>query len=86
MNSKARIELKKAEKYRHCNVCHSEATVYNVTALDCWNQGTQMALCLDCLSKLVALGQMVLHAEGNAQMVSIDEIEDNAEDSLDISN
>ena len=83
---KATIKLEKAEKYRRCNACHSEDTVYNVTVLDCWRQGVQITLCLDCLSKLVSLGQMVLHAEGKVQLFSIDEIEDSAENPLDISN
>ena len=80
------IKLEKAEKYRRCNSCNSEGMVYNVTVLNRLNQGTQIALCLGCLSELVSLGQMVNHLEGNARMVSIDEIEDNAEKALDKSN
>ena len=80
------IKLEKAEKYRRCNSCNSEDTVYNMTVLNRLNQGTQIALCLDCLEELVSLGQMVLHLEGKVRMVSIDEIEDNTEKALDKSN
>lgn len=70
------IKLERAEKYRRCNACNSEGTIYNVTILNYQNQGTQNALCLDCLSQLVSLSQMTLHSEGKVQMVSIDEMEE----------
>lgn len=70
------IKLEKAEKYRCCNACNSEGTIYNVTILNHQNQGTQNALCLDCLSELVSLCQMALHSEGKVQMVSVNEMEE----------
>ena len=69
------IKLEKAEKYRHCNSCNSEGTVYNVTVLNRLNQGTQIALCLDCLEEAVSMGKMVLNSKRNVKTVIIDEIE-----------
>lgn len=74
------IELKKANKYRRCNSCNSKNNIYNVTVLNCLNQGIQVPLCTDCLSELVSLSQMILHSEGKVQMVSIDEIEEKEND------
>ena len=45
------IKIEKAEKYRTCNVCHSENDVYLIDFRSEYS-GTQIALCKDCMKDL----------------------------------
>lgn len=69
------IKLYKADKYRRCDSCNGNDNVYNFEVFNRCMQGIQIALCLNCLGEAVSMGKMVLDSEGNAKMVSIDEIE-----------
>lgn len=48
------IEIKKAERFRCCNVCYSKENVKNITfRYDGTNSGTQITLCESCITELV---------------------------------
>ncbi len=47
------IEIENAESFRCCNVCYSKEKVCNITfRCEGTNNGTQVALCKECMKKL----------------------------------
>lgn len=54
LDSEKEIRVCKAEKHRHCNVCNEKDNIYSITIHHKdTNFGTQIALCDECIEKLM---------------------------------
>jgi len=48
------IEIERGQSYRRCNVCYGKVDVYDITFVyNGTKQGSQIALCKDCVNDLI---------------------------------